>query len=141
MTKKILPAPADELLGFVPFYPKSTTRGLEGIALVFRGRYIRLSQPAVEALGQPEYVVAFIDRVRRRLMITPGTEQDLNALKLSHMPRSQSLTMIYSETLQNSLTEMAGKDLTCHICRGHAAETMLPAVIFHLDDAEKKRTE
>lgn len=139
MTKRILPGSADELLGFAPFFPKSTTRGLEEIALVFRGRYIRLSQPAIEALGHPEYVVAYLDRIRHRMMITPGTEQDLNALKLSRMPRSQSPTLIYSETLQNNIADMTGKDMTCHICRGHSADTMLPSVIFHLDDAEKKR--
>ena len=139
MTKKILPGSADELLGFEPFYPKTTTRGLEGIALVFRGRYIRLSLPAVEALGQPEYVVAYLDSIRRRLMITPGTTQDLNALKLASMPRSTMLTIIYSDTLMKDICRMAKKDLMHTICQGHAADSVLPAIIFNLDEAEAKR--
>ena len=139
MTKKILPAPSDELLGFEPFFPKATTRGLEGIAVIFRGRYIRLSQPAVEALGLPEYVVAYLDRLRHRLMITPGTDKDMNALKLASMPRSTMLTIIYSDTLMKDICRMVKKDLTHTICQGHAADSVLPAIIFNLDEAEAKR--
>lgn len=139
MMTKVLPAPADELMGFVPFYPRTATRGVSDISLIFRGRYIRLSQTAIESLKLPEYVVVFLDRIKRRMMIMPATEQDRNALKLAPMPNSVSLVLLYNETLKKDVMAITGrKDLTDQICPGYSVNTLQPAIIFNLDDIESR---
>ena len=48
MTKMVMPAPADELVGFVPYTPAAFR--MEGIVLIVAWSYMRLSDEAMIAL-------------------------------------------------------------------------------------------
>ena len=130
-----MPAPADELLGFVPYVPNKKLT--DEIAMVVSKNYIRLSGIALVALGMPEYINVFLDYTKRRMMIVPGSENDKNVIKMSVMPKSDQRNIISACGLHKEIRIMTGRnDIRQMHCIGHKVDAGKPTIVFHLDDLE-----
>lgn len=130
--ENVTPDPISELNGFQVFKVNRARKEEENICqIIINKTSIRLTSYCLDALKRPKYVVVFIDSRGKRLMITPGTENTVNALSI----RSKQYGNIFSKQLQAVIRQLAGIPLNTtprYRALGHQVNTVSPTLIFDL---------
>ena len=133
MTKMVLPSPADELVGFIPYRPNIKID--DEIAIVLTLTYIRLNDRAMVELGKPEWINVFLDYNKKRLMVTASEKGRENAIRVGAMAKANKRNVINTAGLRKEIELMVGKAKQTRQIIGHKVETGNPTIIFNL--AEK----
>ncbi len=137
MVKMVMPKEVDELVGFVPFVPGLSAK--ETIAVSFAANYTRISQPALNVIGAPEYVVIFLDYQTQRMMVCPAKKSTPNTFKLKQMGKTNRRNLIMARALASEVARLTERETVIGLsCVGHKAESAQPSLIF--DFADLKRT-
>ena len=135
MGKVNLPAPSDELAGFVVFRPG--LHRTDDIAITVRKTYVRLSDRAMIELGNPDHVTVLIDYNRKRLMVMPSEAKNENTIKVGLIAKTQKRCILSAEGLRKEILMVTGDEDPFMKCfPGHKAQTKTTALIFDL--AEEK---
>ena len=135
MTKMVLPSPADELVGFVPYRPNIKID--DEIAIVLTLAYIRLNDRAMVELGKPEWINVFLDYNRKRLMVTASEKGRENAIRVCAMAKANKRNVINTAGLRKEIELMVGKLKQTRQIIGHKVETGNPTIIFDLKTEQK----
>lgn len=130
--ENVTPDPIQELNGFQVFKVSRARKAEENICqIIINKNSIRLTNCCLDMLKRPDCVVAFIDSRGKRLMITPGTKNTVNALSI----RSKQYGNIWSKQLLSEILQLAGRPAgTTRRFRalGHQVNTVSPTLIFDL---------
>lgn len=134
MTKMVLPSPADELVGFVPYRPNVKID--DEIAIVLTLAYIRLNDRAMVELGKPEWINVFLDYNGKRLMVAASEKGRENAIKVGKA-KANKRNVINTAGLRKEIELMVGKAKQTRQIIGHKVETGNPTIIFNLKTEQK----
>ena len=134
MTKMVLPSPADELVGFVPYRPNIKID--DEIAIVLTLTYIRLNDRAMIELGKPEWINVFLDYNGKRLMVAASEKGRENAIKVGKA-KANKRNVINTAGLRKEIELMVGKAKQTRQIIGHKVETGNPTIIFNLKTEQK----
>ena len=126
----ITPTTPNILEGFELFIP-SHDPSSSVIRLTMSKTGCRLSKAALANLDFPDYVIAFFDYNKKRLMITKGEKNNRNIMKLSKQGNDRNTITLkgFIETMKK-VCEI--QDESAYFFHGFRPKTQQPTLIFDL---------